>query len=256
MSFLPASRSHPAQRELPEEVPVALVFDGSTAAVMMASPADLADFALGFALTEGFIEAPSEIRDLEEVRHGEGVEVRAWLARDRSEALAERRRTMLGPVGCGLCGVDSLDAAMRAIPRVGAEDVRFSPGMVGRAGDLIRDHQPLHDRSQGVHGAGFLLPGEGIVAAREDVGRHNAVDKLFGGLARAEIDTAQGSLVVTSRVSVELVQKCAVVGCPALFAVSAPTGLAVKTAEQAGITLAAFCRGGDFELFAHGFRIA
>ena len=239
---------------LPEEVPVALVFNGTTQAVMMATPSDLADFALGFALTEGIVTDPAEVEEFEIVEHASGIEARFWLADDRAEALAERRRSMAGPVGCGLCGIDSLEQAMRAVPPV-ASDLRLSVRDVARATEALRDHQRLHDLTHATHAAGFLVPGSGILLAREDVGRHNALDKLIGALVRQGVDPTRGAAVMTSRLSVELVQKCAVAGVPVLIAVSAPTGAAVRLAREAGITLAAFARGGGFDLYSHPHRI-
>lgn len=242
-------------RALPDEVPVALVFDGTTQAVMMASPDHIADFAHGFALSEGLIDRLDQVAGFEELRHDRGIEARFWLRGDRGAALKERRRAMLGPVGCGLCGIDSLDAALRALPRLPEEGLRLSRAEVAGATDALRGHQPLHDRTRAVHAAGFLRPGQGIIAAREDVGRHNALDKLIGALARHGIDPSGGAVVLTSRVSVEMVQKTVMAGAPVLIAVSAPTALAVDMADAANLTLAAFARGEGFDLYAHPHRI-
>lgn len=242
-------------RSLPEEVPVAMVFGGSTLAVMMASPGEIEDFALGFALTEGVIQSVAEVEDLEVVQHAEGIEARFWLRSERDAALAARRRFMAGPVGCGLCGIDSLEQAARALPVVADRGLRLAPSDVRGATDGLRAAQPLHDQTRATHAAGFLRPGQGIVLAREDVGRHNALDKLIGAMARQGIDPAGGAFVMTSRLSVELVQKCAMAGCPAILAVSAPTDHAVRLAEAAGITLAAFVRGGGFDLYSHPYRV-
>jgi FdhD protein len=247
-----AARMH---RALPEEVPVAFVFDGGTLAVMMASPTDVADLALGFALSEGIVTAPDQIEGLEVVEHDKGVEARMWLRPDRRTALAARRRFMAGPVGCGLCGIDSLEAAARDVPHLGDAGLRLTPAEVAGATDVLRAHQPLHDLTRAVHAAGFLRPGAGIVEAREDVGRHNALDKLLGALALAGVDPATGAVVMTSRVSVELVQKCAVAGVPVLIAVSAPTAQALRLAEESGLTVAASARGGVFDLYSHPYRI-
>ncbi len=242
-------------RALPDEVPVALVFDGTTQAVMMASPGDIADFAHGFALSEGLIDSLDQIEGFEEITHDRGIEARFWLRDDRGAALKERRRAMLGPVGCGLCGIDSLDAALRALPRLPDSSLRLSAAEVAGATDALRDHQPLHDRTRAAHAAGFLQPGRGITCAREDVGRHNALDKLIGALARQGTDPATGAFVITSRVSVDMVQKTVLAGAPALIAVSAPTALAIDMAEQANLTLAAFARGDGFDIYAHPHRI-
>lgn len=242
-------------RALPEEVPVALVFDGSTQAVMMASPADLVDFAHGFALTEGLIDALDQIESFELVEQGAGVEARFWLRQDRAQALRARRRALLGPVGCGLCGIDSLEAALRPLPGLPADTLRLTGAEVAGATDALRAHQPLHDRTHAAHAAGFFIPGQGIVLAREDVGRHNALDKLIGAMARAELKAAAGAIVLTSRVSVDMVQKSVIAGFPVLISVSAPTALAVQTAEATGLTLAAFARAGGFDLYSHPHRI-
>ncbi len=241
-------------RTLPEEVPVALVFDGTSAAVMMTSPTALEDFALGFALSEGIITHPDQVEGFEVAEHPNGLEARFWLRADRAEALAARRRFMAGPVGCGMCGLDSLDAATRALPQVG-DGPRFARADISGAADALRAFQPLHDQTRAAHAAGFLQPGAAIVLAREDVGRHNALDKLIGAMARQGLDPASGAFVLTSRLSIELVQKAAMAGCPALVAVSAPTAHALRLAEGAGITLAAFARGGGFDLYAHPHRI-
>ena len=254
MTAVRGGQRHAAMRALPEEVAVAIVAQGSTLAVMMTTPDDLEDFATGFCLTEGVITDPGQIESYERVDHDRGIEVQLWLAEDRAAAVAARRRFMAGPVGCGLCGIDSLDQAARDVPRVAAGAV-FAAAEVGGATDLLRARQPLHDQSHAVHAAGFLMPGRGIVAAREDVGRHNALDKLIGGLVRQGTDRAGGAAVLTSRVSVEMVQKCAMAGIPAIVAVSAPTTLAVETAERAGITLAAAARDGGFELWCGAERI-
>ena len=243
-------------RDLAEETAVAMVYGGSTQAVMMASPADLHDFAVGFSLTEGIVSRPDQIERLEIVDHRQGIEAQMWLAEDRAEALAARRRFMAGPVGCGLCGIDSLAEAGRALPDLGAVGPCLDATQVARATEDLRRWQPLHDITRSVHAAGFLLPGQGVVLAREDAGRHNALDKLIGAMARQGMDAGQGAFVLTSRVSVEMVQKCALAGCGMLIAVSAPTAHALELARGAGITLAAFARGEGFDLFTRPDRIA
>lgn len=239
-------RARPASRDLPEEVPVALVYNGTTQAVMMATPCDLIDFGRGFTRTEGW----GEVDSIDVVEHANGIEVQMWLPDDRAAALAARRRAMAGPVGCGLCGIDSLDQAVRAVPSV-TSDVIVSPGDVAAATVALRAGQTLHDLTRAVHGAGFYTPDQGLVAIREDVGRHNALDKLIGATPHC----ATGAIVLTSRVSVEMVQKAAFAGAPVIIAVSAPTTLAVQTAQRAGITLAALARDTTFEVFTHSHRI-
>ncbi|WP_408592207.1 formate dehydrogenase accessory sulfurtransferase FdhD [Paracoccus marcusii] len=242
-------------RTLPEETAVAMVYGGSTQAVMMATPADLEDFAVGFSLTEGIVTDPAQIERLEVLAHSKGVEAQMWIADDRTDALAARRRFMAGPVGCGLCGIDSLDEAVRALPDLSGAGPVLDASQIARATDDLRGWQPLHDRTRAVHAAGFMIPGRGIVLAREDVGRHNALDKLIGAMARQGIDAGQGAFVLTSRVSVEMVQKCALAGGAVLIAVSAPTAHALRLAQGAGITLAAFARGEGFDLFSHPERL-
>ncbi|MGG7567168.1 formate dehydrogenase accessory sulfurtransferase FdhD [Rhodovulum sp. DZ06] len=244
-----------ALRMLPEETPVAMVFDGASHAVMMATPADLEDFALGFALSEGIARGPSDLGAPEIVAREAGIEARMWLSPDRAEALAARRRALAGPVGCGLCGIESLEQALRPLAPLPADALRIPAAEVAAAPDALRALQPLHAETRATHAAGFLVPGRGVVLAREDVGRHNALDKLIGALARAGIDPASGAAVLTSRVSTEMVQKAVSAGIPAVIAVSAPTAAALRIAQGAGLTLAAFARGGGAEIFAHPARI-
>ncbi len=239
-------RTVAASRALPEEVPVALVYNGTTQAVMMATPCDLNDFGRGFTRTEGL----GDVDSIEVVSHANGIEVQMWLPEDRATVLSGRRRAMAGPVGCGLCGIDSLDQAIREIPKVDAE-VTISSRQIATAMVALRGGQALHDQTRAVHGAGFFHPDQGLIAIREDVGRHNALDKLIGAVQ----DCAAGAVVLTSRVSVEMVQKTAHSGASIILAVSAPTTLAVKTAEAANITLVALARDDTFEIFTHSHRI-
>ena len=162
---------------------------------------------------------------------------------------------MLAVLGCGLCGIDSLEEAVRALPDLSGAGPVLDASQIARATDDLRGWQPLHDRTRAVHAAGFMIPGRGIVLAREDVGRHNALDKLIGAMARQGMDAGQGAFVLTSRVSVEMVQKCALAGGAVLIAVSAPTAHALRLAHGAGITLAAFARGEGFDLFSHPERL-
>lgn len=242
-----------ALRSLPEETPVALVYNGGTQAVMMATPADIVDFATGFTLTEG-IAPRGALPEVEVVAHESGIEARMWLPAEAETRLASRRRASVGPVGCGLCGIDSIAQAVRAVPRV-AGDVRLSVADVRFALAELRDWQPLHDETRAVHAAGFWRPGDGILLAREDVGRHNALDKLLGAVLRAGLDPASGAVALTSRLSVEMVQKAAMAGVPLLCAVSAPTAHAVRIAEEANLTLASTSRG-EVHVFTHPRRVS
>jgi FdhD protein len=248
------------ERTVAEETPVAIVHDGSTYAVMMATPADLEDFAIGFSLTEGVIERPDEVAGLEVVGGELGIELRMWLAPARGQALIARRRTMAGPTGCGLCGIESLEALKRPHRRPIAEPGPLTEGDIRAAMASIDAGQSLGRQTRAVHAAGFwrkdaVLGGAGLVALREDVGRHNALDKLAGAMARAGTSPA-GVLVLTSRVSVELVEKAAVMGVAVVAAVSAPTALAIRTAEANAITLIAVARRDGFEVFTRPDRLA
>ena len=247
--------SEAGERPIPEETPVAIVHDAATTAVMMATPADLEDFAVGFSLTEGIIANPDELTSIETVASGAGIEVRAWLRSDRSATLAARRRTLAGPTGCGLCGIDSLSEAARAPRRVG-ETVRLESAQILTALDELASAQVLGIQTHAVHAAGWWSLTDGLMAVREDVGRHNALDKLVGTLARGGIAPASGILVLTSRVSVEMVQKAAAFGAEVVIAVSAPTALAVRTAQASGMTLVAIARQDGFEVFTRPDRIA
>lgn len=241
-------------RVIPEETPVALVYDGSTHAVMMATPSDLEDFAYGFSLTERMISSASDVRELDIAVHEIGVELRMWLKAGLGKVHAERRRKIAGPTGCGLCGVESLDAAVTPPPKVDATTV-FSADDIRAALAALEPAQALNRETRAVHGAGFWTKDDGLVALREDVGRHNALDKLVGAVSRTEIVPGTGVVLLTSRVSVEMVQKAAVLGAGVIVAVSAPTSLAIRTAEAAGITLIAIARRDAFEVFTGGWRI-
>lgn len=249
-----AGRFEAATRDLPSEVAVAISINGSTHAVMMATPADLSDLAIGLALNEGIVSDPAEIERLDVEATATGIDCRLWLAPARAAGYVARRRQMTGPVGCGLCGVESLELAARTLPVVtGGAMVR--PEAIAAAMGAMGDRQRLGRRTRAVHAAAFAAAAGEVVAVREDVGRHNALDKVAGHLAAADIAASGGFLVLTSRVSVELIQKAAMMGCGLLAAVSVPTQLAVREADEAGITLVAVVRGEEFEVFTHPGRI-
>jgi len=241
----------PGERMLPEETAVALSFNGTTQAVMMATPADLVDFGTGFALTEG-IATKDEILSITVETLPKGRDVQIWLTPKAEARLAARRRTMTGPVGCGLCGIDSLVQALREVPAVPPSPFRMSPAQVMAAIANLPGQQRLHDATRAVHCAAFWAGH--LTLAREDVGRHNALDKLVGAMARSGT-SPEGAVVLTSRVSIDMVQKVAMLRAPMLIAVSAPTADAVALAEVAGITLIALARSDRFEVFTHSDRL-
>ena len=242
------------ERVVPEETPIALTYNGSTHAVMMASPADLEDFALGFSLSEGIIQEPADLMSIEIVEHALGCEIRMWLSDRCCKTYQVRRRALAGPVGCGFCGVESLAEAARPARSV-SSPLRLRPDAIVAAMADLSKAQRLNQEARAVHAAAFWRPDEGVVAIREDVGRHNALDKLAGALAWASQPSSEGVVLLTSRVSVEMVQKTARLGAPILVAISAPTALAVRVAEGCGITLLAVARGDGFEVFTHPERI-
>lgn len=236
------------------EAPVAFLYNGESFAVMMATPESLQDFALGFALSEGIVASPDEFHLVDIVHHDEGVALHAAIPQRRFDALQERRRGMEGRSGCGLCGVESLQAALRPVPRV-ATPATVTTAAIRAALAELALQQPLNTQSGGVHAAGFVHAGGLLV--REDVGRHNALDKLIGAMATQAKPLAAeaGFLVITSRASYEIVHKAATAGIGIVVAISAPTDLAIHTAEDAGITLAAFARGDLLNVYTHADRI-
>ena len=240
---------------LPEEVPVALVYNGISHAVMLATPADLEDFALGFSLAEGILETPSQLYDCVIVDNAEGIELQLDIASERFALLKDRRRSLAGRTGCGLCGLESLAAVRRDIAPLG-DRLRVDLAAIGKVIATLYAHQPLHRRTHAVHAAAWADVHGEIGLAREDVGRHNALDKLIGALNYAAADRTTGFAAITSRASVEMVQKAASAGIELLFSISAPTLLAVATAEACGLTLAGSVKGDSFSIHTHPRRIA
>jgi FdhD protein/phenylacetyl-CoA:acceptor oxidoreductase accessory protein len=232
--------------EVIAEAPIALLYNGLAFAVMLATPADLEDFALGFSLSEGIVTGADEWSLLERVDTTDGITLDMAIPQARADALEERRRGLAGRSGCGLCGVESLQAALPPIAHL----ERGAPVPAAHVRDALAQlagRQPLNHRSGGVHAAAFVHDGGLLV--REDVGRHNALDKVLGARARAGV--RDGFIVVTSRASVEMVHKTATLGIGMLVAISAPTSLAIALAEQAGLTLVAFARGESMTVYTH-----
>ena len=241
-------------RALADEVAVAITHNRETHAVMMATPTDVEDFATGFSLTEGVVDHAGQIEEIEVLEVEDGIEARMWLAPDQIARAQVRRRRLAGPTGCGLCGIDSLAEAVRP-PRPVTGTLRVTPEMVARAQAAMDAAQPLGARTRAVHAAALWHPERGLLAVREDVGRHNALDKLVGAAARQTMETTGCVLLLSSRVSIEMVQKACVLGAPILVAISAPTAHAVRLAEQAGLTLVAVARADGFEVFSGHHRV-
>jgi FdhD protein len=244
----------PPSRRIPAETPVAFAFQGASYAVMMATPADLSDFALGFSLNEGLVQSREDIEELDIVPTADGILLRIALSGGPADAFWERRRYLAGPSGCGLCGLESLTAVMRT-PRRVSGDIRVSSDAIHHAVTMLPECQTMNRVTGALHAAAFWRPGADALMVREDVGRHNALDKLTGAVAAAGLPASEGVVLLTSRVSVEMVQKAASLGAPIMVAVSAPTALALRAADAAGITLIAVARHDGFETFTHSHRV-
>lgn len=244
-------RGELCQDVLAEEVPVAMVYNGISHAVMLSSPDHLDDLGLGFSLTEGIIGTPSELYDLELDATCQGVEIRMEIASRRFQALKVRRRALAGRTGCGLCGVESLDAVTRVDGRVVARGRPVPAAAVARALPAMQERQTLHRLTGSVHAVAWVSADGRVEALREDVGRHNALDKLIGHLIRGNVDPMTGFALTSSRASYEMVQKAVAAGIGMLVAVSAPTALAVRLAGESGLTLAGFARGNRVVVYSH-----
>ncbi|SDO81739.1 FdhD protein [Ralstonia sp. 25mfcol4.1] len=263
---VPAQRTFPVSRwrhgvmtaevdHLAEEVPVALEFNGISHAVMLATPADLEDFALGFSLSEGIVQAASDIYGVDLEASTQGITVKVEIATGAFVELKGRRRAMAGRTGCGLCGTESLDEVVR-MPEPVRSQAEFDPRVFEHAFAVLHKRQALLRDTGATHAAAWMRPDGEIALVREDVGRHNALDKLAGALARGgQEDIARGAVIVTSRASYEMVQKTAAIGAGVLAAVSGPTAMAVRLADTAGITLAGFVRGGTMVVYSHPHRL-
>src|SRR5580698_836547 len=240
--------------QVAEEVPIAIVFHNVPHVVMLATPANFEDFAVGFTLSEGLVGRPDEIREVEVTLGAEAVDVRVTVAWERFTELLHRRRNLTGRTGCGLCGAETAEDAIRDVPQVGAgTDVTIQD--LHAAIEQLGSLQLINARTGSVHAAAWVVPGQGIQLVREDVGRHNALDKAIGALVRAEADLSRGYMLITSRASFEMVQKSATVGIAFLAAFSAPTAFAVRLAQQTGLTLVAFARRDRHVVYANPERL-
>jgi FdhD protein len=238
-----------------EEVPVALTYHGVPHVVMLATPTHLEELAVGFTLTEAIVDSPREIRSVVAVpRKDGGFEVQIGIDMTRFAELLRRPRNLAARTGCGLCGAETVEQAIRH-PRVVSDRVRVTASDLHAALAALRDHQQINRLTGSVHACAWVIPGEGIQIVREDVGRHNALDKVIGTMVRAKRRFDDGYFITTSRASYEMVQKAATVGAGMLVAVSAPTAFAVRLAEQAGLTLIGFAREHQHVVYAHAHRI-
>ena len=228
-------------RAIAVEAPVSVEVGGIGYAVMMATPADLEDYAMGFALSEGLVEQPGQIARIDTHPIEGGWALRLWLSPDRNAIALERARARVSESSCGLCGIENIEEVLRPLPAVAAR-IATDRTAIATALAALRDHQPLGQATGAVHAAAFCSPAGDIRLAREDVGRHNALDKLIGALARADIDPGSGFILLSARCSYELVEKTARAGCPMLVTISAPTSLAAERAAAAGLTLVALAR--------------
>ncbi|MEL6233946.1 MAG: formate dehydrogenase accessory sulfurtransferase FdhD [Pseudomonadota bacterium] len=232
---------------VPEEVPVAFLLNGESFAVMMATPADLEEFALGFALTEGIVAAPDEISRLAIAEAAEGFVVNLAVDPAQAARVAARKRSFAGRAGCGICGAQTVAAALPRPPQV--RGPRPTAAALASAFDALAATQAMNAENRSTHAAAFCDASGGILVTREDIGRHNALDKLGGALARSRRAAREGFVLLSSRISVEMVQKAAMLGAPFLAALSAPSALALRVAARAGMGLAARA-GGDVMVFA------
>ncbi len=241
--------------QIAEEVPLALIYNGISHAVMLGTPRDLEDFALGFSLSEGLIQQAQDLRDIEIVPTALGMELHLDISAQAFYGFKTTRRQLAGRTGCGLCGQESLEQAIRPIPPVGNQ-LRITPPAIERAFSQLPDWQTLHQATGGVHAAAWVDPQGNICYLREDVGRHNALDKLLGALFKHKVDRHNGFLLLTSRASHELVYKAAYAGIELIAAVSAPTSLALKHAQQAGLSLVGWVRQAGFTVYEGKERFA
>lgn len=237
--------------ELAQEVPVALEFNGISHATLLATPADLEDLAYGFSFTEGIIRKASDIYDMDIVETEQGLIIQVTIASACLNELKLRRRSLAGRTGCGLCGIESLDEVRRVLPPVVSLVGGHDPAAIVKAADQLRALQPLHLLTGATHGAGWATNTGEVLFVREDVGRHNALDKLIGHMLRHSLDAADGITVISSRASFEMVQKAAAARMPVLVAVSAPTTYAVAMADELNLLLAGFARGSLFTVYSH-----
>jgi len=237
-----------------EEVPISLIYNGMPHVVMLATPTNLEEFALGFSITEGIIKSPQELLSARVYNRSNGIEVQIKIPEERFQCMSDKGRNLTGRTGCGLCGASTLKQAIRKPSEV-VGDLRVSAIDLSNALTELFSFQKLNKMTGAVHAAAWVIPGKGIIDIREDVGRHNALDKLIGFLLRTEKELSSGFVLVTSRASFEMVQKTAWVGINMLVAISAPTGLAIRLAKETNLTLIGFARGAQHVVYTHPHRL-
>lgn len=242
------------QDYIAEEVPISLIYNGMPHVVMLATPTNLEEFALGFSITEGIIKTPQEFLSSRIYNRSTGIEIQVKIPDERFQCMADKGRNLTGRTGCGLCGASTLKQAIRQPDPVHGSLTLEASELFSALRDIKR-HQKLNQLTGSVHAAAWAVPHLGILELREDVGRHNALDKLIGWLLRTGKDLTAGFIIVTSRASYEMVQKTASVGITLLAAISAPTGLAIRLADEAGLTLVGFARDDQHVVYTHPQRL-
>lgn len=240
--------------QVAEEQPIALTFQGIPHVVMMTTPEHLEDLGVGFTLSEAIVHDAKEIKSVAVLNESGALEVRLDIAAERFSAVLQQRRNLTGRTGCGVCGAETIEQVVRHPAPVG-KGIAISADELHRTLAALQEQQPLNAQTGSVHAAAWCLPGKGIQVLREDVGRHNALDKVIGALVRQNLDATQGYVIITSRASYEMVQKAATVGITLLVAVSAPTALAIRLAEEANLTLIGFARPNQHVIYAHAERL-
>jgi len=250
-----SGNERPVEDEIAGETAVALVYNGTPHVVMMATPEHIEDFVLGFSLSEGIVGKREEFKRVRLRALRDGIEADITIAEDRHRELDHKQRNLTGRVGCGLCGAQTLAQAIRH-PKAVANTLHLTPESLQRAMAGLKALQPLSARTGAVHAAAWMNDAGELALVREDVGRHNALDKLIGAMVAGRVDPAKGAALITSRASYEMIQKAATVGMQVVCAISAPTNLAIRMAEESGVTLVAFARDNRHTAYAHGARIA
>ena len=237
-----------------EEVPISLIYNGLPHVVMLATPTNLEEFALGFSITEGILKNPQELLSTRIYNRSNGIEIQLKIPDHRFQCMSDKGRNLTGRTGCGLCGASTLKQAIRQPNAVDAS-LMLSATDLRAALSELHQHQNLNRITGAIHAAAWAVPGQGIIDIREDVGRHNALDKLIGFLLKTGKDLSIGFVIVTSRASYEMVQKTAWVGINLLAAISAPTGLAIRLANETGLTLIGFARDDQHVIYTHPQRL-